>query len=62
MACGLGVQEVGYGKMAYTTRGRWFARVYMLIFCFSVIAFILVGQFKGNSNLVPSLKKVCGVP
>jgi hypothetical protein len=44
--------------MAYPARGRWLARIAMLVFACCLTAFIIVGQVKGNNQLVPALKKV----
>jgi hypothetical protein len=57
-SCGLGVESIGGGKMAYPARGRWLTRILILLFASCLTVFIIVGQVKGNNQLVPALKKV----
>ncbi len=56
-ACGLGV-TLRDGKMTYSGRSRCFARLYMLVFVLFVLVFIGIGQWKGNNQIVPAMRKV----
>jgi hypothetical protein len=49
-------------ELAYPLRSRWLARILMLVYATIVVAFVVVGQQRGNQGVTQSLKVIADSP